>query len=288
VLGQRDVRLPADEATPARFRSLVERLGRHDPYFIRGYPGSLANLAARLAADGVPLARGPRVVMTFAETLTPANAQHLREIFGCPVVNYYSAWEVPQIAQSCPDNPDVLHVNSERVILRIVRADGTDAPAGESGRVVVTDLANFVMPFINYSAGDRAIAGVPCACGRGLPTLARLEGRDTEIIQTPGGRVITAGALGQLLTFVAGIMPYVWEYQAECTAPAAMTLRVVPTPRFSEEFRIELQQMVEGFLGSEMTVTVEPVPEIPLEPSGKRLIIKPLATLAPEASRPRS
>jgi len=34
-----------------------------------------------------------------AETLTPANATRLREVFQCPVVNHYSAWEVPQIAQ---------------------------------------------------------------------------------------------------------------------------------------------------------------------------------------------
>ena len=42
--------------------------------------------------------------------------------------------------------------------------------------VVVTDLANHVMPFINYSAGDLAVAGERCPCGRGMPTLARLDG----------------------------------------------------------------------------------------------------------------
>jgi phenylacetate-CoA ligase len=215
--------------------------------------------------------------VTFAETLTPANAQHLREVFRCPIVNYYSAWEVPQIAQSCPDHPDLLHVNSERVIARVVRADGTDAAPGEPGRVVVTDLANFVMPFINYFAGDRAIAGPACPCGRGFPTLARLEGRDSEIIETPDGRVISAGALGQLLTFVVGIMPYVWEYQAVHTAPGFVTLRVVTTSRFTSGVQAALERALAEFLGPQVTVTVEPVATIPLEPSGKRLIIKPLA-----------
>jgi phenylacetate-CoA ligase len=276
IVGEHTENLPADELTPARFRALVSRLTPRGPYYIRSYPGSLASLAAGLAKDGVPLASYPRAVVALAETLTPANAANLRAVFGCPVVNHYSAWEVPQIAHSCPAMPDVLHVNSERVILRVVRPDGTDVEPGESGRVVVTDLANYVMPFINYSAGDLAVAGARCACGRGMPTLARLEGRESEMIRTPEGREVSSGALGQLLTFVIGIIPYVWEYQAVQTAPGAVTLRVVPTSRFTPGFGTSLERGVEEFLGPGMTVTVEPMSAIPLETSGKRMIIKPL------------
>ena len=57
-----------------------------------------------------------------------------------------------------PDNADMLHVNSERAVVRVVRDDGTAAAVGERGRVLLTDLANHVMPFINYDIGDRAVA----------------------------------------------------------------------------------------------------------------------------------
>jgi phenylacetate-CoA ligase len=284
VIGQRTESLPADEATAARFRALVERVACRGDYHVRGYPGALSSLAARLLEEGRPLARGPRAVVSFAETLTAHAAEILTKGFGGPVVNYYSSWEVPQIAQSCPDHPALLHVNAARVLLRIVRDDGTDAVPGEAGRVVVTDLANHVMPFINYAPGDRAIGGGPCPCGRGLPTLARLEGRESEMLRTPSGREVSSGPLGQLLTFVIGIIPYVWEYQAVQTAPDAVLLRVVPTPRFTAEFGERLRRTVEEFLGGEMTVTVEPVSAIAAEPSGKRAIIKshlaavPLAT----------
>jgi phenylacetate-coenzyme A ligase PaaK-like adenylate-forming protein len=276
VLGERTENLPADQITTAQFRLLVERVTPRGAYFIRSYPGSLASLAAGLMKDGVPLLSYPRAVVTLAETLTSATAARLREVFQCPVVNHYSAWEVPQMAHSCPAAPDTLHVNSERVILRVVRPDGTDAAPGETGRVVVTDLANYVMPFINYSAGDLAVAGGRCACGRGMPTLARLEGRESEMIRTPDGREVSAGALGQLLTFVIGIIPFVWEYQAVQTGPSALTLCVVPTPRFTSEFRIALERGLAEFLGPDMTITVEPVGAIPVEASGKRLIIKRL------------
>jgi hypothetical protein len=82
--------------------------------------------------------------------------------------------------------------------------------------------------------------------------------------------------LGQFLAFVVGIIPYVWEYQAVQTAPATVTLRVVPTPRFDQEFQTSLEGALSEFLGPGMAVRVEPVSTIPLEPSGKRLIIQPL------------
>jgi phenylacetate-CoA ligase len=276
LMGEHNVSLSSDQLTTEGFRAMVAKVAARGPYFIRAYPRAIAGLAARLAEEGIPLARRPKVVVTFAETVTPANVEAITRVFHCQVVNYFSAWEVPQMAQTCPDNPEVLHVNSERVILRVVRPDGTDAAPGEKGQIVVTDLANFVMPFINYSAGDQAVAGAPCSCGRGLPTLGRLEGRDSEVIRTLQGREISGVVLGQFLAFVVGIIPYVWEYQAVQTTPARVTLRVVPTPRFDRSFQTSLEGALGEFLGPGMAATVEAVSAIPLEPSGKRLIIKPL------------
>ena len=95
------------------------------------------------------------------------------------------------MAQTCPDNPRVLHVNSERVVLRIVGEDGRPATPGSPGRIVVTALDNYVMPFINYEIGDTGVAGAPCPCGRGFPTLATVEGRLGDSIRTPAGRLVS-------------------------------------------------------------------------------------------------
>ena len=97
------------------------------------------------------------------------------------------------------------------------------------------------------------------------------------MLRTPQGREVSAGALGQLLTFVVGIIPYVWEYQAIQTAPDALSLRVVPTRQFTSDFASRLRRELESFLG--IAVSIEPVDHIALEPSGKRLIIKSSDTL---------
>jgi len=59
-------------------------------------------------------------------------------------------------------------------------------------------------------------------------------------------------------------------------AADAVALRVVPTPKFTDEFAQRLRRDLEKFMGPAVTVVIEPVDHIPLEPSGKRLIIKPL------------
>lgn len=274
LLGERVERVSGMTLTPEAFFAWTRRLTRAGRYFIWSFPSYATILAARLLARGEALPAYPTVVITYAETLTEPNAAHIARAFRCPVVNHYSSQEIHHMAQTCPDVPSVLHVNSERAILRVVREDGSDAPLGERGRLVVTDLANYVMPFINYEIGDQARAGPRCACGRGFPTLTNLDGRVGETIRTLEGNVIAPVTLGRFLTHICHAIPYVWEYQAVQTAPNAVVLRVVPTPRFTEGFAGTLRKALAEFLGPGMNVEIEATDRIEAEPSGKRLVIK--------------
>ncbi|MBI4572025.1 MAG: phenylacetate--CoA ligase family protein [candidate division NC10 bacterium] len=274
LLGERVVWLSGPDLTLEAFLACLRALGRRHRYFLFAFPSHAAELATHLLASGRELPVCPTVVIAYAEDLTPARAAQIQRAFRCPVVNHYSSLEVLHMAQSCPENPPLFHVNSERVILRIVRADGTPASPGQRGRVVVTDLANSVMPFINYDQGDWAVAGPPCPCGRGFPTLARLEGREDEAIRTLGGKTMTAVSLERFLLRVWGVIPYVAEYQAVQAAPGAVLLQIVPTLDFNQAVSRRLAADLAEWLGPGMTVTVEPVARIDPEPSGKRLTIK--------------
>jgi phenylacetate-CoA ligase len=274
LLGERLRLLSGIDLTPAALRSQIRSVAGHDRYVIHAYPSYATRLATAMRNDGVELDRPPLAVVTMSETLTPLNADAITRGFGCPVLNHYSTWEILHIAQTCPDNLELLHVNSERVLVRIVRDDGTAAAAGERGRVLLTDLANYVMPFINYDVGDWAVAGEPCSCGRGLPTLRELEGRLGEVIRTPDGRTIPPGALTRTLT--RRLLGHVAEFQAVQTAADTVHLRLVPSSSFGDALSLEIRRDVERLLGPTVGVIVELVNEIPLESSGKRLIIKAL------------
>jgi len=52
---------------------------------------------------------------------------------------------------------------------------------------VATSLHNFAIPLIRYDLRDHAEAGGPCPCGRGLPTIARILGRNRNMLRLPGG-----------------------------------------------------------------------------------------------------
>ena len=281
ALGEHVVSLSGIDVTFATLSELIDRTVGHGRYFIQAYPSYATRLAAEILERGLALKRYPSVVVTMSETLTEINAETLRRAFRCPVVNHYSTWEVLHIAQSCPDNQHLLHVNSERAVVRIIREDGTHALAGEPGRVLITDLSNMVMPFINYDLGDQAVVGPACPCGRGFPTIQRLDGRAGEVIQTPDGKVIAPGAITRRLTpHAAG---YVWEYQVVQTTPDAVTLRVVPSQDFSESVARVLEADMRELLGPTVRATVETVDRIATESSGKRLIIKPLSAAVTEA-----
>jgi phenylacetate-CoA ligase len=274
LLGERFLTLSGIDLTTDEFRARTRDLSGRRGYFVRAYPSYAARLAAQLLKEGGRLPVSPRVVITGAETLTPMDAATIREAFHCPVVNQYSTWEVPHMAQSCPDVPEMFHVNTERAILRIVREDGSPAAPGERGRMLITALSNYAMPFINYDIGDSGAAGGPCPCGRGLPTLMGLEGRSVEAIRTPEGKIISPVALNQFPPLVRLAVPYIWEYQAIQTAGNTVTFLIVPTSRYTSEFAKTLQVELERFLGPGVNVHVKTVDRIPSEKSGKRLIIR--------------
>jgi phenylacetate-CoA ligase len=146
---------------------------------------------------------------------------------------------------------------------------------------VVTALDNYVMPFINYEIGDTGLAGAPCPCGRGFPTLAGVEGRIGETISTPAGRTLSPVTLDLVFRFCAD---HVREYQGERTAPAAMTVWVVPTPRFGPEIAERIRTELEQHAGAGMEVRIEVVPELRPEPSGKRSLLR--SSAGPPAAGP--
>jgi phenylacetate-CoA ligase len=174
--------LSTDVAELARW--LVEK----DPDYLLTYPTALAGLLDRFQSTG----QQPRKlgeVRTIGETLTPALRARCQALLGVPIVDAYSAQEVGAIALQCRDS-NLYHVHAESLIVEVLNADGRACAPGETGRVVVTDLHNFATPIIRYELRDYAEVGpsAGCACGRGLPTLTRVLGRQRNMVVLPNGQ----------------------------------------------------------------------------------------------------
>jgi len=161
-------------------------LQRRDPDILLTWPSNLAALARHCRDGGIRPAR-LRVVRTLAETVAPALRALVRQAWGAEIVDSYSAEEIGLLALQCPAGPRY-HIQAEGALVEVLDEDGAPCGPGEIGQVVVTPLHNFAMPLLRYAIGDDAeVAGGPCACGRTLPTLARIVGRTRDRLRLPDG-----------------------------------------------------------------------------------------------------
>ena len=164
----------------------LDWLAREDPDYLLSHPSNILALADRSGVRGIRLPR-LKQVRSFGETLAPGVRRACLQAWNVGVADVYSAEEVGYIALQCPDG-EHYHVQAESLLVELLRDDGAPCRPGETGRVVVTSLHNFAMPLIRYAIGDYAEAGAPCSCGRGLPVLARILGRQRNMVTLPDGR----------------------------------------------------------------------------------------------------
>lgn len=248
------------------------------PAYIVGYTSALAVIASELLKRNLPLARNLKGVITIAEILTPERRRLIESYFDAPVINRYGQREFKfWCAQNCMDAPERFHINTELVVSEVLGEDDEPAAEGEVGRLVLTNLHNYVMPFIRYDTGDLAVAGrADCSCGRGFPLIERIEGRAAECIKDSFGKPVSPMSLSRYLFASNDFADAVRHYQLVEESQNRVRLLVVPADGFNEQARERLCDSLAQLLGESVTIEVETVKEIPLEKSGKRPLIKPV------------
>jgi len=195
----------------------------------------------------------------------------IEQVFNCPVTNRYGCEEVSLIACEC-ERHQGLHINADSVYVEVLRADDTGAltrPArpGESGSVVVTDLTNRAMPIIRYQVGDvAAFSDRICPCGRGLPLLERIEGRDADYVVTLDGKLISGISLTENFALQ---VPGVIQFQIVQETLHRFVFRLVRGQEFGPGSLKRLGELVNRIFGPEVEYHCEYLESIPSEPSGK-------------------
>ena len=225
---------------------IIRQLNEFRPAMLSGYPSNLA-----LLADFEELEIHPDVVITGGELLTDEIRKKLERKFGCYVQTHYSCTEGGEIACECEEKH--LHINEDWVIVEPVDSANALVPFGEmSDKVLITNLSNYIQPFIRYELTDRVIVhNEKCKCGRTTRWL-EIEGRTDDILEFDKGIRIAPMSLYKILEEVKAIR----RFQLIQRACDKVELRMI-SDQPEEAFRQAKYDLQDFFDSKGLTVEIE-------------------------------
>ena len=259
----RQLYLSSYHLAPAHTASYLEAMQRHGVSHLLGYPSAMHALALAALEQGLDVPE-LRVAITNAEPLFSHQQDVISEAFRCPVRETYGQAELVAAASEC--DAGSLHLWPEVGFVEVLDDEGRPVPLGESGRLVCTGLLNTDMPLIRYDTGDRgrlAEEGTTCTCGRRLPILEEIEGRQDDILVTPDGRKI-----GRLDPVFKADLP-VREAQIVQESPVRVLVKVVPTREYTPAHAEEIASRLRDRVGPDMEIEIATVDHIERGPAGK-------------------
>ncbi len=249
---------------PQRLAAFANQLRKKQPSLLFGHAHSLYLLACHVRQNAANTIHPDGIIST-AMILHDWQREVIEEAFGCKVTNRYGCEEVSLIASECECHRG-LHLNADSLYAEVV-PDSERGDDANTGALVLTDLRNRAMPLIRYKVGDVVVKSTRrCACGRGLPLIEQVEGREADYIVTPSGQLISGISLTE--NFAMEI-PGAEQVQLVQEELRFLRIRMVAGNTFGQNARQRLAELVRNTFGSEMGYEIELVDVIPQEPSGK-------------------
>ena len=198
----RHLKLNASFITDEAIADFLAKFNRLKPALLQGYVGAVTQVAQYVIDHKLQM-WSPKVVWTTSAPLRPSNRALIERAFGAKVCDEYGSCELRWIACQCPECKG-LHVNVEHVNIEFVDENNKPVPKGEYGRTLLTNLEDEVFPLIRYENNDRGRwLTEPCSCGRMLPCIDSVKGREVESFVLPSGKVIN----GEYLTTIFDSKP---------------------------------------------------------------------------------
>jgi phenylacetate-CoA ligase len=245
-----------------RNRTFLKWCSRLRPQLLRGYVSALLDYARFLEENHLrfPPLKG---IILGAERVDEEDQRTLERVFGAPAFNTYGGREMALMAMEC-DHKCGLHEVSENNYLEFEPVGLADYE--NAGNIIVTGLHNFAMPFIRYRIEDIGVPGESgtCACGRGLPRIARVLGRTVEVFTFHDGTRMS----GILFLHIMRDFP-IDEYQFIQTSDRRILLRARLEGGVPDEMRDTILRAYTRLLPDGVTLDFEEVDAFERTASGK-------------------
>jgi phenylacetate-CoA ligase len=242
----------------------LQEIFRIKPQALNAYPSVLYLMAKTVNRDEAKKLR-LKFILSNSELLTDYARQVIQDVFGCKVYDDYSCLEFSAIGFEC--KMQNLHVAADNVIVETLDPEGNQVPPGEQGRIIVTALNNFSMPYLRYEIGDIGVlSDKKCSCGRQFPVLQSVRGRSDDFVAMPSGQLVDP----QTVVFQIEIIPEVKEFRVLQREDHDITVSIIP--RDDADFdliRSEVAQKLQRLFDLSVNVEVREVATIERGSTGK-------------------
>jgi phenylacetate-CoA ligase len=266
------MRLSAFSFNERSLRDYYELICRSEPAYFYGYVSMLYEFARFMRSNSLALSYRPKAVIVTSEVLYRQQRDLIADAFGAGVFNEYGCGEVGSIAHECENGN--LHYSPENIYLEILDGE-TPCRPGQIGELCVTELHNKAFPLIRYRLGDfAAFKAGACGCGRALPMISDVYGRQYDIVKTRDGRTFHGEFFMYIFEEIKRANLGVGRFQVRQSAIDTFEIKIVPEENYSEVTTKLISDRVRQHLGADCTVKIAFVDDIQRERSGKmRLII---------------
>ncbi len=284
----------------------VRQLKRKGVQIIIGYPSVMYELALFLERNPEWLRKlSIHSLISTSEMLEPEKRVFIKKVFQCRFVDRYSIEEVGLIAQQ-EEFGGHYYLNKYGIYPEVVNPE-TRQPVGEgeTGKVVVTDIFNDLVPIVRYDTGD--LATVREYRNGQLHSIESLLGRVSDQLKTTTGQPVSSLILGPYIYKPLSDAGLQNQFQFAQIGKKKYELRIKAPELIMQANRLNNEEMLgqrdkfqismkpgelpdngemsphmleiifdglKSVLGKEANVNLKLMEDIPPQPSGKRPVYR--------------
>lgn len=244
-----------------------KKIRRFHPDYFYGYASSLAQFGRFVKEKISPAERIKlKAIFSAGETLFILDKNILSDVFSCKVSNEYGCSEVGAFAYECPFGN--WHISVENVIVEFIDEHGKPSDKGE---ITVTCLTNFYMPLIRYRIGDQGMhISENCPCGRKLPLMKLTAARIVDVVKTRSGKVFSSNLFDYINdALIDKGIKGIKQFRIIQNDFEIFTIQIVRDESVNNAALIYIENKMREYLGTEIQVKFEFLPNIPQDPTGK-------------------
>jgi len=244
---------------------LVDLIKDNNIEGIYGIASSILNLAQFI--DNKDILKF-NYIITMGEGLLDYQRQYISKIFNCPVFMDYGSSECMRMGFECKYQ-NGFHMDIYNYYFEFLKDEQTFETTKRYD-LIVTNLNNYVFPFIRYKTSDAVIpSDEPCSCGNNFPMVKKIFGKNIIEFTAPNGYRLSSVDFAAFFEHYHKHTQAVKQFQVIQRDEKTMLIKIVPTVIFNEKIKRDIEDKMSDLVEGSMKIEVIPVERIKLEQSGK-------------------